>query len=136
MVFISCKQMKKTKVTETSPVQEENNPIYVQLFEAPVDAPDSVDLDFRLVQVVPFKDSVQVRMRYGGGCVKPHLFEMYTSATLTRDDIIDIYLAHKTHNDLCKAFVFTERTFLWSHVLRPGQKIRINKGEVIQIPDK
>jgi hypothetical protein len=135
LVF-SCKQLKKTKVQETKPTVEKSQQEFVLIYEAPVAAPDSVDLDFRLVNVVAFKDSVQVKMRYGGGCVKQHLFEMYTSAMPNKEGIIEIHLAHKTHDDKCKAFVFTERTFIWSHLLFPGHKVRINQGEVIQIPDK
>lgn len=135
LLFLSCKHLKRTKVQEIKPVEETSQELFVQIYEAPVLAPDSVDLDFRLVQVIPYKDSIFVKMRYGGGCIKPHIFEMYTSAMPNKDGVIDIYLAHKTHDDKCKAFVFTERIFLWSHLFSPGHTIRINGGDIFQITD-
>jgi hypothetical protein len=135
-LILSCKHLKKNKVQKTDPNIEIIKQEFIQIYEAPVAAPDSVDLDFRLVQIVPFKDSVQVKMRYGGGCVKPHIFEMYTSAMSNKEGVVDVYLSHKTHDDKCKAFVFTVRTFIWSHLFSPGHKVRINQGEIIQVPDK
>lgn len=134
--MVGCKNLKKTKVEEITAVETTLPQAFVSIYEAPVAPPDSVDLDFRLVQTIPHKDSVELKMRYGGGCIKPHIFEMYTSAMPNKDGVIDIYLVHKTHNDYCKAFVFTARTFVWSHLFSPGKKVRINNGEIIEIPEK
>lgn len=124
----ACKSKKKPVETTENDIQ------LVTLYEEPVLPPDSSDLDFTILDAIAYTDSVQVRIRYGGGCVKPHVFEMYTSAVPDTTGVINLYLMHKTHNDRCRALVFTQRTFLWSHLLKPGQKVSINNRSIITIP--
>ena len=63
------------------------------------------------------EDSLQVKVQYGGGCVRPHEFLLVQ----TKSDSVgqaNIYLLHTTLNDRCRALVRAERSFSISSLLQ------------------
>lgn len=109
-------------------------PPQISIWEAPVNPPAEEFLHFQLLETVLFDDSVQFKLKYGGGCIKPHIFECYTSGMKSQDGVFDLYLIHKTKDDRCKALVHTERTYYWGNLFNSGDRIRINGGTVMTIP--
>jgi hypothetical protein len=58
------------------------------------------------------KDQIlSIQVQYGGGCVKPHLFELVTDGLIDKEGGMEFYLLHKTHNDICKALILEDLTF-------------------------
>lgn len=64
-----------------------------------------------LLQDVAIKgDSISIKVQYGGGCVKPHVFEIVELRS-DNDSKIQLYLVHLTTNDRCKALLRETLTF-------------------------
>lgn len=68
-----------------------------------------------LLQDVAIKgDSISIKVQYGGGCVKPHVFEIVELRS-DNDSKFQLYLLHLTTNDRCRALLRETLTF----VLKP-----------------
>jgi hypothetical protein len=131
LFMVACKQ--KKAVVANAPNQM---PPPIGIWEAPVKAPDSIHLRFQIMETTLFSDSLVFNLRYGGGCIKPHVFQCYTSGMKDGSGIADLFLSHHTLDDHCKALVFTRRTYSWAGIFHPGDQIRINGGPVMTIPNK
>ena len=95
------------------------------------------DLLFHINKMAIKDKILLVQVQYGGGCVKPHEFELITNGIINKEGGMDFYLLHKTHNDMCKALLIEDLTFnleklynLQSNVLK---NIRINKMPKIDL---
>ena len=68
-------------------------------------------------------------LKYRGGCVAQHHFELTKDKGLTEDGILQLFLFDRTLNDECLAIVHTKREFDLHYVLEK------EKPKAIQIND-
>lgn len=126
-----CHPSKRAANTHTAAL-----PPSISISDSTVTLPDSQLLRFTLLSTELYSDSIVFKLKYGGGCIKPHEFQCYSSGNPDDSGIKDIFLSHLTQNDHCKAIVYTHRTYSWGTFFKPGDKIRINFGPVLTIPPK
>ncbi len=55
-------------------------------------------------------DSLNVKVQYGGGCIRPHIFNVMQTPRIKPNEV-NIWLLHKTLDDRCKALVRVEHNF-------------------------
>lgn len=72
---------------------------------------DKQDLLFNINEVGVENKQLKVNLQYGGGCVKPHVFELVTNGLIDKNGNMSFYLLHKTHNDKCKALLIENHVF-------------------------
>jgi hypothetical protein len=79
-------------------------------------------------------DSLNVKLQYGGGCVKPHEFKLVRTAS-TLPGEVNLYLLHTTLTDKCKALVRTELNFAINTLIQDTSinSIKLN-GEKEMLP--
>lgn len=126
-----CHPSKKTANTHSTSLLPA-----ISISDSLVALPDSQLLRFTLLSTELYSDSVVFKLKYGGGCIKPHVFQCYSTGISDDSGIKDIFLSHLTLNDRCKAIVYSEKTYSWGPFFKPGDKIRINFGPVLTIPPK
>ena len=96
-----------------------------------IDEPVKEDLMFVIKDLTILEKKVEIKVQYGGGCVKPHVFEFYTDGVLDNSGNMDFYLLHKTHNDYCKALIIEALVF----DLKPLYDLQSQKLKTIRIND-
>jgi len=96
-----------------------------------IDEPVKEDLMFVIKDLTILEKKVEIKVQYGGGCVKPHVFELYTDGVLDNSGNMDFYLLHKTHNDYCKALIIEALVF----DLKPLYDLQSQKLKTIRIND-
>lgn len=69
------------------------------------------DMLYHVEKVELKSKELKIVVQYGGGCVKPHLFELHTDGTISEEGNMNFYLLHKTKNDMCKALIIEELSF-------------------------
>lgn len=134
-LFISGCKAKKMAAVEPEYVEKvelvENTKSTASFSIAAIDNIDKQDLLFHIKDLVIKDKTLLVQVQYGGGCVKPHVFELVTDGVIDKDGIMDFYLLHKTHNDMCKALLFEDLSFdlaqLYSLKSSVLKNIRVNK---------
>jgi hypothetical protein len=72
---------------------------------------DKEDLMFNLKGMSLEEDKLVLNVQYGGGCLKPHVFELVTDGVIDNSGTMDFYLLHKTHDDRCKALLMETLVF-------------------------
>lgn len=84
-----------------------------------------------LVQDAVIKsDSISIKVQYGGGCVKPHVFEIVELRS-DNDNRIQLYLLHLTTNDRCKALLRETLTFdLKPYFEQNSKSVFLNSQEI------
>jgi hypothetical protein len=65
---------------------------------------------YHIKEVAINGDSISIKVQYGGGCVKPHIFEIVELKN-DNDSRIQLHLLHLTTNDRCKALLRETLTF-------------------------
>lgn len=102
-----------------------------------IDKVSKEDLLFHINKMAIKDKMLTVQVKYGGGCVKPHVFELVTNGIISKEGGMNFYLLHKTHNDMCKALLIEDLSFdlaqlynLQSSVLK---NIQINKMPKIDL---
>ena len=109
--LVSC----KTKKISTNNVQDfdnkneliENKAFTIQNFTSL----NKEDLLFSIKEARIVNEQLFVNLQYGGGCVKPHVFELVTNGLINERGNMSFYVLHKTHNDNCKALLMEEKVF-------------------------
>ena len=96
-----------------------------------IDEPVKEDLMFVIKDLTILEKKVEIKVQYGGGCVKPHVFELYTDGVLDNSGNMDFYLLHKTHSDYCKALIMETLVF----DLNPLYDLQSQKLKTIRIND-
>lgn len=113
-----CKKKKKPKKEE--PVEGEV--LVVERNKATpftlgmLDTPEKADLLFSIKGVSIEEKNLRVEVQYGGGCVKPHVFELLTDGIIDANGNMKFQLLHRTHNDLCKALIMETLVFDFSRL--------------------
>lgn len=109
--FLSC----KTKdLTNNKITLEENK---VGLIESNafsilnLEEIDKQDLLFNINELSIENNQLIAVVQYGGGCVKPHVFELVTDGLINEDANMNFYILHKTHDDKCKALIIEKLSF-------------------------
>ncbi|MCB0509358.1 MAG: hypothetical protein H6579_03910 [Chitinophagales bacterium] len=69
------------------------------------------DLLYHIEKVELKNKSLSIVVQYGGGCVKPHHFELHTDGRISEEGNMNFFLLHKTRNDMCKALIIEELNF-------------------------
>lgn len=92
---------------------------------------NEVDLNFTPNEVFQIGHGLRVKVQYGGGCVKPHIFELVTNGEISKKGNIQFWLLHKTHDDFCKALIQEELMFDISEITIFNQ----TKLKTIQLND-
>ncbi|MEZ4979266.1 MAG: hypothetical protein R2772_08200 [Chitinophagales bacterium] len=69
------------------------------------------DLLYHIENVEIKNKELKVVVQYGGGCIKPHLFELQTDGAIVEDGMMHFFLLHKSRNDMCKALIIEELSF-------------------------
>jgi len=87
------------------------------------------DLKFSIQNASQIGHGFRVKVQYGGGCVKPHVFELITDGIISKQGNIQFWLLHKTHDDLCKALINEELMFDVSEITIFNQ----NKLKTLQV---
>ena len=77
---------------------------------------DRAELKYTFISSEIVGDSLEVKLQYGGGCIKPHLFDLVQTASTEQGEVV-LWLLHKTLDDKCRALVKTEVKFDISSVL-------------------
>lgn len=72
---------------------------------------DKADLMFSMKGITLMEKMVEVKVQYGGGCVKPHIFELVTDGVIDDQGNMKFHLLHKTHHDKCKALLMESLVF-------------------------
>tara|TARA_B100000497_G_scaffold127466_1_gene169375 strand:+ start:2023 stop:2484 length:462 start_codon:yes stop_codon:yes gene_type:complete len=134
LVMSSCKAKKAASETVrgdgTIKLHDTGNKI--QSFQiGEIDEPVKEDLMFVIKDLTILEKKVEIKVQYGGGCVKPHVFELYTDGVLDNSGNMDFYLLHKTHNDYCKALIIEALVF----DLKPLYDLQSQKLKTIRIND-
>ncbi|MBL6875881.1 MAG: hypothetical protein ISR01_03725 [Chitinophagales bacterium] len=134
LVISSCKAKKAVSETaegdETIELLDLGNKM--QSFQiGEIDEPVKEDLMFVIKDLTILEKKVEIKVQYGGGCVKPHVFELYTDGVLDKTGNMDFYLLHKTHSDYCKALIMETLVF----DLNPLYDLQSQKLKTIRIND-
>jgi len=109
LVLWSCKTK---KITTNNELKTENSTISAKDFT--IVNGDSIlkeDLLYTLKNVQIENKHLIAKMQYGGGCVKPHIFQLVTNGLIDEKGNMSFFILHKTHNDYCKALLTEERIF-------------------------
>lgn len=61
-------------------------------------------LNYRIIDAKLEEDSLLLFVRYGGGCIKPHIFELVQKEN-SDSKTIELHLLHHTTNDRCRALI-------------------------------
>ncbi|MBT8327675.1 MAG: hypothetical protein KJP21_08120 [Bacteroidia bacterium] len=93
---------------------------------------DRNELKYTFISSNIIGDSLVAKVQYGGGCIKPHLFELVQT---TKDDAGTVYLwlLHKTKDDKCRALVRVSRAYDVSTILKDPSvtSIKLNGDKVL-----
>lgn len=140
LLLFACKAKKDLSLVETDAVKSELVEIENPLKSFTMGSLDNIakeDLLYSLKEVKIADKKIAVQVQYGGGCVKPHLFELITDGVIDQSGNMNFYLLHKTHNDRCKALMIEDLVFdlenlykLQSDVLKT---IRLNNMRKIDL---
>jgi hypothetical protein len=98
---------------------------------------NEADLKYTILDVRHNAHALLVELEYGGGCIDPHVFELISDAEINKDGIVDMWLLHKTHDDLCKALIKRQLVFDISYITTLKSKklkaIRFNNDKVFTL---
>ena len=114
LVLSSCKAKKDLQATTSGEVKSEvveNSPKKLTFSIESIDDISKEDLLFSIKDVKIADKKLAVQVQYGGGCVKPHVFELVTDGVIDQTGNMDFYLLHKTHGDKCKALLIENLVF-------------------------
>ena len=93
---------------------------------------DRSELKYTFISSEIVEDSLVAKIQYGGGCIKPHVFNLVQT---NKDDNGRAYLwlLHKTTDDKCKAIVRTTRTYDVSTLLKDStvKSIQLNGDKIL-----
>lgn len=70
-----------------------------------IDNVGKADLMFSMKEIELKGNKLEIAVQYGGGCVRPHVFELVSDGVIDSKGNMDFFLLHKTHNDMCKALI-------------------------------
>lgn len=113
ILFTSCKTRKQNKmeVSHLNEITHKSVDSSSNLIFASLNNIAKEDLLYH-IENVDFKNrELKIVVQYGGGCVKPHLFELHTDGAIMEDGMMHFFLLHKTRNDMCKALIIEELSF-------------------------
>lgn len=90
------------------------------------------EMDFKIRKIQLKENLLEVRVSYGGGCVDPHVFELYTTGKTDSQGVLDFTLLHKTKGDLCKMMLMQYKIYDISKMTKRKNFVsyRINGGEI------
>ena len=115
LLFLSaCKAKRAASDTHSSAEKIElvNTENVVEGFAiGSIDNINKQDLLFHINKMNIKDEKLNVQVQYGGGCVKPHVFELVTNGVINKDGTMEFFLLHKTHNDMCKALLIEDLSF-------------------------
>ncbi len=117
LTLFSCKS-KKMKCNESP-------------YQVVAEIEDSL-LKYRIIDAKLEKDSLMLSLRYGGGCVKPHIFELVQKENADLN-IIEFYLLHHTTNDRCRALIRENLAYDLKHYLQTGHTVLLNGQQIYPV---
>ncbi len=93
---------------------------------------DRTELKYTFISSEIVGDSLIAKVQYGGGCIRPHIFDLVQTS---KDDDGGVYLwlLHKTTDDKCRALVRVSRSYDISSILSDTSvtSIKLNGDKVL-----
>lgn len=113
ILFTSCKigKLNKAEQTNINELDLKSASFASNIVFASLSNIAREDLLYYIEQVDFKNKELIIEVQYGGGCVKPHLFELHTDGNIGEDGNMHFFLLHKTRNDMCKALILEELRF-------------------------
>ena len=93
---------------------------------------DRSELKYTFISSDIIGDSLVAKVQYGGGCIKPHLFDLVQTSKDDRGTVY-LWLLHKTTDDKCRALVRISRSYDISTILKDSTvtSIKLNGDKVL-----
>ena len=93
---------------------------------------DRSELKYTFISSEIIGDSLVAKVQYGGGCIKPHLFDLVQTSKDDRGTVY-LWLLHKTTDDKCRALVRISRSYDISTILKDSTvtSIKLNGDKVL-----
>jgi hypothetical protein len=140
--FASCNSSRYTKMHEEikndpkiNELKEQGLLLEMKVVEE-IDV-NEVDLKFTITESNQQAHALYIEVQYGGGCVEPHIFELISTTEINKEGVADVWLLHKTHDDLCKALLKKKLYFDVSDITALKTKklkyIRINNEHLLKL---
>jgi len=142
IVFSSCNSSRYTKMyeeikTDTKLIDLKEQGLLFELKVVEEIDIKEADLKFTITESNQQAHALYIEVQYSGGCVEPHVFELISTTEVGKDGIADVWLLHKTHDDLCKALIKKKLYFDVSDITALKTKklkhIRINNEHLLKL---
>lgn len=90
------------------------------------------EMRFKIKGIEQKDEAIMIAVSYSGGCVDNHIFELYSTGKPDENGVVDLFLLHKTTDDLCKMLLMQNRVFDISKLTKRKNFVsyRINGSDV------